>query len=103
MKKTPQTPNNQTNVVFLLVPRAERELPGTLYDITSTFFREELLTAYLSVPDSVCNIDGLGKGREIRICLRRHAGPDCRYVIPDDMAQFAGELRDHAIHRSIPG
>lgn len=42
---------------------AERGLPGTLYDITSTFFCEELLTADLSVPDSVRKIDGIGKGR----------------------------------------
>lgn len=76
---------------------AERGLSGTLYDITSTFFCEELLTADLSVPDSVRKIDGIGKGREIRAWLRRHTGPNCRYVILDDMAEFDGELRDHAI------
>ena len=75
---------------------AERGLPGTLYDITPTIFCEELLTADLSDPDSIRKVEGLAKGKEIRAWLRRHAGPECRYVILDDMAKFEGELRVHA-------
>lgn len=76
---------------------AERGLPGTLYDVTPTIFCEELLTADLSDPDSIRKIEGLAKGKEIRAWLRRHAVPECRYVILDDMAEFEGELREHAI------
>ena len=76
---------------------AERGLPGSLYDITPTFFCEELLTVNLSDPDGIRKVEGLGKGKEIRAWLRRHAGPDCRYVILDDMAEFDGELQEHAV------
>ena len=76
---------------------AERGLPGTLYDVTQTFFCEELLTVDLSDPDNIPKIEGLGKGKEIRAWLRRHAGQDCRYVILDDMAEFDGELCEHNI------
>lgn len=44
----------------------ERGLPGTLYDITPTFFCEELLTIDLSDLDNIRKVEGLGKGREIR-------------------------------------
>lgn len=75
----------------------ERGLPGTLYDVTPTIFCEELLTVDLSDPDSIRKVEGLAKGREIRAWLRRYVGPDCRYVILDDMADFDGNLRGHAI------
>lgn len=76
---------------------AERELPGTLYDVTPTIFCKELLTADLSDPDSIRKVEGLAKGKEIRAWLRRHASLDCRYVILDDMAEFEGDLWEHAI------
>lgn len=76
---------------------AERGLPGALYDVTPTIFCEELLTADLSDPDSIRKVEGLAKGKEIRAWLRRHAVPECRYVILDDMAEFEGDLREHAI------
>lgn len=77
---------------------AERGLPGTLYDVTPTHFCEELLTMDLSAPESIRKIEGLSKGKEIRAWLQRHAGPDCRHVIIDDMAEFDGHLRDHTVH-----
>lgn len=76
---------------------AERGLPGSLYDVTPTFFCEVLLTLDLSDPDSILKVEGLGKGKEIRAWLRRHADPDCRYVILDDMAEFDCELCEHRI------
>lgn len=33
----------------------------------------------------------------IRAWLRRHSGPDCRYVILDDVAEFTGDLQEHAV------
>ena len=63
----------------------ERGLPGTLYDVTPTYFCEELLTIDLSNPDNIRKIEGRAKGKEIRAWLRRHTGPDCRYSILDDV------------------
>lgn len=76
---------------------AERGLPGTLYDVTPTLFCEELLTMDLSAPENIRKIEGLSKGKEIRAWLQRHAGPDCRYVIIDDMAEFEGDLQSHTV------
>lgn len=76
---------------------AERGLPGTLYDVTPTIFCQELLTADLSDPDCIRKVEGLAKGKEIRAWLRRHAVPECRYVILDDMAEFEEELCDHSV------
>lgn len=60
-------------------------------------FCEELLTADLSDLDRIRKAEGLAKGKEIRAWLRRHTGPDSQYVILDDMAEFEGELQEHAI------
>lgn len=76
---------------------AEHKLPGTLYDVIPTFFCEELLIIDHSGPANIRKVEGISKGKEIRTWLRRHAGPDCRYVILDDVTELDSDLRSRAV------
>ena len=62
------------------------------------FFITGVLNIGISDPADVKKVEDLGKNRAIRSWLRRNAGPDCRYTILDDMADFRGKLFGHTVY-----
>ena len=77
---------------------AERGLPGALHDVIETIFTKHVLNIGISDPADVKKVEDLGKNKAIRAWLRRNAGPDDRYVILDDMADFRGKLFEHTVY-----
>lgn len=76
----------------------ERGLPGNIHDVTPDFFNKQLLTIDLSDPTNIRKAEGIGKGKEISVWIKRYGGQDCQYVILDDMAEFKEDMAEHHIH-----
>lgn len=77
---------------------SQRGLPGVLFDFILTHYTKDMFTIGISGPDDIKKVDDIGKNRAIRAWLRRNAGPDDRYVILDDMADFRGKLFEHTVY-----
>ena len=77
---------------------SQRELPGVLLDVIQTHFTKDMFKIGISGPDDIKKVEDIGKNRAIRSWLRRNAGPDCRYTILDDMADFRGKLFEHTVY-----
>ena len=75
---------------------AERGLPGTLHDAVQTFFVKDLVDVFS--PANIKVLEDYGKSCAIRAWLNQYAGPDCQYVILDDMADFRGKLYEHTVY-----
>lgn len=77
---------------------SQRGLPGALYDVIDTIYTSYFLKIVISDSADIKKVEDLGKNRAIRAWLRRNAGPDYRYVILDDMADFRGKLFEHTVY-----
>lgn len=77
---------------------SRRGLPDVLRDVLQTNYTKDMFNIGISGPDDIKKVEDIGKNRAIRAWLRRNAGPDCRYVILDDMADFRGKLFEHTVY-----
>lgn len=77
---------------------ADRKLPGSIFDKTPDLLSSDFLSADLSDPDVMNQLEGRSKAAEIRAWLEVHAAKDCRYAIQDDVPFFPKEVEGHYVH-----